>query len=93
MGFLGAGLIIRDRLAVRGVNTAAIVWCAAAVGSLAGASFYGSALLGVIAVAVGNLVLRPLGRLRDRKLGAAEEVETMYDLRASRTPRGPAFDR
>jgi putative Mg2+ transporter-C (MgtC) family protein len=31
VGFLGAGLIIRDGLNVRGVNTAATIWCAAAV--------------------------------------------------------------
>lgn len=36
IGFLGAGVIIREGLSVRGVTTAATLWCAAAVGSLRG---------------------------------------------------------
>ena len=37
IGFLGAGAILRDGLTIRGLTTAATVWCAAAIGSLAGA--------------------------------------------------------
>src|SRR6478672_1946527 len=40
IGFLGAGVIMRDGLNVRGLNTAATLWCSAAVGSLAGAGLY-----------------------------------------------------
>ncbi|MER6052787.1 MgtC/SapB family protein [Streptomyces sp. NPDC001793] len=36
IGFLGAGVIIRDGLSVRGLNTAATLRCSAAVGALAG---------------------------------------------------------
>ena len=36
IGFLGAGMILRDGLHVRGLNTAATLWCSAAIGSLAG---------------------------------------------------------
>src|ERR1700676_4372304 len=36
IGFLGAGLIFREGLSVRGLNTAATPWCFAAVGVLAG---------------------------------------------------------
>lgn len=82
VGFLGAGLIIRDGLNIRGVNTAATIWCAAAVGSLAGAGFYLYALAGSVTVVVANLVLRPLGRLLDRQPGSVEETETNYELRA-----------
>ncbi|MBE7163086.1 MAG: MgtC/SapB family protein, partial [Williamsia herbipolensis] len=35
IGFLGAGVILRDGLGVRGLNTAATLWCSAAVGALA----------------------------------------------------------
>ncbi|HEY4026237.1 MAG TPA: MgtC/SapB family protein [Candidatus Dormibacteraeota bacterium] len=82
VGFLGAGLIIRDGLNVRGVNTAATIWCAAAVGSLAGAGFYAYAFSGAAAVVLANLALRPVGRLIDHQPGSAGEVETLYDLRA-----------
>ena len=36
VGFLGAGLLMRDGFTVRGINTAATLWCAAAIGVLAG---------------------------------------------------------
>jgi putative Mg2+ transporter-C (MgtC) family protein len=37
IGFLGAGAIFRDRVAVRGVTTAASIWIMGAVGAAAGA--------------------------------------------------------
>lgn len=80
VGFLGAGLIIRDGLNVRGVNTAATIWCSAAVGSLAGAGFYADALTAALTVAAANIVLRPLGRLIERQPGASNKMETVYDL-------------
>jgi putative Mg2+ transporter-C (MgtC) family protein len=82
VGFLGAGLIIRDGLNVRGVNTAATIWCAAAVGSLAGAGFHLFAFGGALAIVLANLGLSPVGRLIDRRRPAPEETETVYDLRA-----------
>src|SRR5262245_50173167 len=37
IGFLGGGVILREGFNVRGMNTAATLWCSAAVGTLAGA--------------------------------------------------------
>src|SRR5215468_2758295 len=39
IGFLGAGLIFREGLSVRGLNTAATLWCSAAIGVIAGAGY------------------------------------------------------
>ncbi|MCZ3275985.1 MgtC/SapB family protein, partial [Acinetobacter baumannii] len=36
IGFLGAGVIMKEARNVRGLNTAATLWCSAAVGSIAG---------------------------------------------------------
>jgi putative Mg2+ transporter-C (MgtC) family protein len=36
LGFLAGGVILRDGLRVRGLNTAATIWCVAAIGGLAG---------------------------------------------------------
>jgi len=51
IGFLGAGTILRQRGAVRGLTTAASIWVAAAVGVAAGTGLYvvavGTALLAV----------------------------------------------
>jgi putative Mg2+ transporter-C (MgtC) family protein len=48
IGFLGAGAIFRDRLAVRGLTTAASVWVTAALGILYGAGMYYPAALGTV---------------------------------------------
>src|SRR5690348_5624433 len=39
VGFLCAGVIMRDGLHVRGLNTAGTLWCASGVGVLSGAGF------------------------------------------------------
>jgi putative Mg2+ transporter-C (MgtC) family protein len=40
IGFLGAGVIVREGLSVRGLTTAASIWMTAAIGILAGIGFY-----------------------------------------------------
>jgi len=62
IGFLGAGVIIRNRDTIRGLTTAACVWVVCAVGLTIGAGFYlyGGA---VAAITVVSLVgLKPLER-------------------------------
>lgn len=83
IGFLGAGVILRDGLTVRGLNTAATLWCAAAVGSLAGAGMYPVAALGTATVLVANVALRPLARRLDRNPAGGDELEVVYYLQAS----------
>ncbi|MDH6129527.1 MgtC/SapB family protein [Kitasatospora sp. GP82] len=66
IGFLGGGVILRDGAGVRGLNTAATLWCSAAVGVLAASGRYDLAAIGTLAVLAVHLVLRPAGRLIDR---------------------------
>jgi putative Mg2+ transporter-C (MgtC) family protein len=40
IGFLGAGVIMKDGLSIRGLTTAASIWMTAAIGILAGIGFY-----------------------------------------------------
>src|ERR1700761_4671960 len=54
IGFLGGGVILREGFTVRGLNTAATLWCAAAVGTLAGASHVAEATIGTLAILVVN---------------------------------------
>jgi putative Mg2+ transporter-C (MgtC) family protein len=83
VGFLGAGVIISDGLSIRGINTAATLWCAAAAGALAGSGFVWEAGVGTAAVLAINVILRPLGRRLDRhSLSTESEIETSYRLRA-----------
>ena len=81
VGFLGGGVILRDGLTVKGMNTAATLWCSAAVGTLAGAGFPLHSLIGTLTVLVVHLGLRPVGRQIDLRLKTAVDVETMYQMR------------
>src|SRR5438270_13896759 len=57
IGFLGAGAIIRQGLAIRGLTTAATLWVVAAIGLAAGAGYYSAA---VITTGVALVALVPL---------------------------------
>jgi len=59
IGFLGAGIIFREGLQVSGLNTAATLWCSAAVGLLAGSGHPLHAALATGFVVLVNLTLRP----------------------------------
>src|SRR5438034_6874890 len=49
IGFLGAGVIFKEGLTVRGLTTAASIWVTAAIGILLGIGFYFAATLGAAA--------------------------------------------
>jgi putative Mg2+ transporter-C (MgtC) family protein len=78
IGFLAGGVILREGLSVRGLNTAATIWCAAAIGALAGAGFVSQAVLGAIAVLLSNTVLRPLGYRINQQPLKGTELELCY---------------
>ena len=80
IGFLGAGVIMRDGLNVRGLNTAATLWCSAAVGALAGAGMFTVALAGTVLVVVVNVALRAAGRVVDRRPDTGDEHPTTYSF-------------
>nr|WP_237465377.1 MgtC/SapB family protein [Leucobacter luti] len=67
IGFLGAGVIMRQGASISGLNTAATLWASAAVGALAGGGMFIVAIGGTVAIVSSNIVLRPLGRLLDRR--------------------------
>ena len=60
VGFLGGGVILREGASVRGLNTAATLWCSAAIGTLVGTGLLFQAYFGTLAVVGANLLLRPL---------------------------------
>src|SRR5258706_2059323 len=66
IGFLGAGLIFREGMSVRGLNTAATLWCSAAIGVLAGAGYLAYAPLPARFVPVANPPFRPRRHLINR---------------------------
>jgi putative Mg2+ transporter-C (MgtC) family protein len=80
IGFLGAGVIFKDSGNVRGLNTAATIWCSAAIGVLAGFGAPHLALILAIAVIFTNTVLRPLAYRLHPVLPEAIPAVTSYEL-------------
>ena len=58
IGFLGAGVIMKDGLSVKGLTTAASIWITAAIGILAGIGFYEPVIIATL------LTLAALGVFR-----------------------------
>lgn len=82
IGFLGAGVIFKEGLNVRGLNTAATLWCSAAVGLVAGAGYPLHALLATAFVIMVNLALRPLIWLLSRHTMQMTELSVRYTITA-----------
>jgi len=80
VGFLGAGVIFKEGGTVRGLNTAATIWCAA-MGALSGLGALNLALVLASAVLLTNMVLRPLAYRLPPVLPEATPIETMYEVR------------
>ena len=62
IGFLGAGIIFKHGDTVKGLTTAATVWCAAAIGCLCGCGMFAEAVVGTIAVMTVNLLFKHWNR-------------------------------
>ena len=67
VGFLGAGVIFRQGANVHGLNSAATIWCSAAVGCLSAAGFMYEALISTGFVLFTNIVILPLERWLARR--------------------------
>ncbi len=90
IGFLGAGVIFKEGLNVRGLNTAATLWCSAAVGLLCGIGMLAHAALLAGLVVVVNAVLRPIIALVHRQSAeAAPEPDEPRGYRVSAICLGP----
>lgn len=81
IGFLGGGVILREGLNVRGLTTAATLWCSGAVGTLAGSGQLLPAAIGTAAILVLNLALRPIVQRIDARMKTAVAVETLYRVK------------
>ena len=63
---LGAGVIMRQEGNIHGLNTAATLWCSAAVGA-AGADLIIEAILATAFILSANTLLRPIVHIIDRR--------------------------
>lgn len=81
VGFLGAGVIMREEGNVRGLNTAATLWGSAAIGACAGADMIAESFLGTVFVLAANTLLRPLVNTINRLPVDGATSELTYILR------------
>ena len=94
IGFLGGGVILRDGFNVRGLNTAATLWCSAAIGVLCASGHLAFAAVGTAAVLAVHVLGRPLGRLIDHDHPAEEDEDLRpYRLHITCKPKSEAHIR
>ncbi|MCW2276775.1 MgtC/SapB family protein [Heliophilum fasciatum] len=67
IGFIGAGVIMREGMNVRGLNTAATLWCSSAVGCLAGTGLLGEAFIATMTIVGSNVFLYKIARHINRQ--------------------------
>jgi len=80
IGFIGGGVILKEGFSIRGLNTAATLWCTAAIGTLAGLGHMAFGVAGTAAVLAANLLLSPVGQRMNRVTAHAGGEETVLYL-------------
>jgi putative Mg2+ transporter-C (MgtC) family protein len=80
IGFLGAGVIMKEGSHVWGLNTAATLWCSAAVGALCGVDLAAEAGVLTVAILAGNTLLRPLVNRINRSPMDEQSAEATYEV-------------
>ncbi len=79
IGFLGAGVILRDGNKIKGLNTAATLWCVAAIGIMCASGLIFEATVGTLFVLMSNIILRLLSLLIMNKVRAVDKEK--YTIR------------
>jgi putative Mg2+ transporter-C (MgtC) family protein len=80
IGFIGGGAILREGLTIRGVNTAATLWCSAAIGALCGSGLLAEAGVATGIILLANVALRPLSYRLGNQGQFIPNAETHYLL-------------
>ncbi|ELX8378965.1 MgtC family protein [Providencia vermicola] len=82
IGFLGAGVIMREGMNIRGLNTAATLWCSAGIGVLCGLGQYSLATMATMLILCANILLREAAqRINKQPQTQALDVEQRYKIR------------
>ena len=90
IGFLVAGVIMREEGNVRGINTAATLWASGAIGACAGADLILEAGLATIFVLAANTLLRPVVSIINRQpldTSSVEVTNSVYIITPRRTQK------
>jgi len=96
VGFIGAGVIFKDDIAVTGLTTAAVIWISAAIGMAVGAGDYLlsiiSSVITIFVLTVFHLLENYLDKIHHDRLYALVFDDTDYDRLLSLEDRAKAHD-
>lgn len=79
VGFLCSGVIFKENGTVKGLNTAATLWCSAAIGVLSSSGMFGYAFVSTFILIITNILFRPLSQ-KVRPLDSFNEEESFYKI-------------
>ena len=74
MGFLGAGVILKEGKKIRGLTTAATIWCDAAIGVLCAGGAVFEAIVGTFIILFSNIILKYVNVLINNVSGSRDVV-------------------
>jgi putative Mg2+ transporter-C (MgtC) family protein len=74
VGFIGGGLLFRDGTQTKGINTAATLWCCAAVGTLCGLDRWMEAVSASLIIVLANTLLRQVAQFLNLKMGITDNL-------------------
>jgi len=80
IGFLGAGVIMKEGFNVSGLNTAATIWCSGAIGSLCGMGYWYESVVGTFFVLMAHFILRPIGETINKKYAPKKDIDEVSYL-------------
>jgi putative Mg2+ transporter-C (MgtC) family protein len=83
VGFIGGGLLFRDGTQTKGINTAATLWCCAAVGILCGIHHWREATIATLMIVCANTVLRQIAQFLNLKMGASDTLTDSVQIHLS----------
>jgi putative Mg2+ transporter-C (MgtC) family protein len=83
VGFIGGGLLFRDGSQTKGINTAATLWCCAAVGTLCALNRWAEAALASFVIVLANTVLRHAAQFLNLKMGVSDALTSQLTLEFS----------
>jgi putative Mg2+ transporter-C (MgtC) family protein len=81
VSYVVSGSDLKEGGNVRGLNTAATIWCSAAIGALSGLGTLNLALVLAVTVLLANMGLRPLAYRLHPAIPEAAPVETLYEVK------------
>lgn len=85
IGFLGAGVILRDGNKIKGLNTAATLWCVAAIGVLTASGMIVEASVGTFLVLFSNILLRLISQKIMNKAKQKQKEECLIKIVCDKT--------